>query len=100
MEKGIRLAPLHGIVMAMEQQRGRMPRERDDDSGQFVESYPPEAFIEAIRERDGMASTPELTDALGCSNRRALDRLRDLEDEGMVESRKVGNAYLWMVEDG
>lgn len=85
--------------MELEQEGGRMPRKRNDDSGQYVESYPPEAFLEAINEQDGMASTPEIIDEVGCSNRLALNKLRDLEDDGRVRSRKVGNAYLWMVED-
>lgn len=85
--------------MEVEQVHGHMPRTRDEKSGQYVESYPPEQFIDAITDRDGMASTPEIIETVGCSNRLALDRLRALEAEGRVTSRKVGNAYLWMVSD-
>lgn len=84
--------------MEAETESTGVPRERDDESGQFVESYPPEEFIRVIKEHDGMASTPEIYNELGCSNRLALNRLREMQQEGKVSARKVGNAYLWMVE--
>jgi len=54
--------------------------------------------LEAIENRDG-ASTSEVADEIGSSRRLALRRLRELEDGGQVTSRKIGNTYLWEVED-
>ena len=49
-------------------------RKRDENSGRFSEEYPREDFLRALAE-------------LG------------LEEEGEVESRKVGNALLWELVD-
>ena len=76
-----------------------MPRQRDAESGKYTERYPPEAVVAAIREAGGMASTRDVTDALGSSYETAYKKLRSLEDSGTVESRKVANARLWSVSD-
>jgi CRP-like cAMP-binding protein len=73
-----------------------MPRTRDDESGKYTESYPPEAVIEAIGEAGGMASTSDVADALGSSYETAYKKLRALEDSDEIQSRKVANARLWM----
>ena len=44
-------------------------------------------------------STPGVADALGCSLVLARNRLSDLNEEGEVENRRVGNAYLWSVAE-
>jgi Fe2+ or Zn2+ uptake regulation protein len=82
-----------------------MPKERDEESGKYVEHYPPAAVIDAIRDADGMASTQDVVDRLGSSYETAYKKLRALEDSGDVQSRKVANARLWMLpadndEDG
>lgn len=76
-----------------------MPRERDEESGRYTESYPPEAVVAAIREGGGMASTTDVSEALGSSYETAYQKLRALEDSGDVESRKVANARLWTLAD-
>lgn len=72
-----------------------MPKDRDEESGKYTESYPPEAFIEALESLSGSAGTQEVADEVGCAYRTAFAKLSDLEDEGEVTSRKVGNARLW-----
>ena len=80
--------------------RESMPRERDEESGRFVESYPPEAFLEALRDEAPFPiSTPDVAEELGCSLVLARDRLSDLNEEGAVEKRRVGNAYLWAIKE-
>ena len=74
-----------------------MPRKRDEESGKYIESYPPEAVIEAIHDAGDMASTTDVADALGSSYETAYKKLRALEDDGEIESRKVANARLWMI---
>ena len=76
-----------------------MPPDRDETTGQFVRSYPPEEFIEALRKADGMASTHELAEAVGSSDRLALDRLAELADQGPITRRKVANSNLWLLEE-
>ena len=76
-----------------------MPRTRDEESGKYTESYPPEAVIEAIHNAGDMASTTDVADALGSSYETAYKKLRALEDSGEVQSRKVANARLWMTAD-
>lgn len=76
-----------------------MPRTRDEESGKYTESYPPERFIEAIRENGGMASTTDVSDYVGCSYDLAYKRLRTFEGSGEIESRKVANARLWSLAE-
>lgn len=74
-----------------------MPRARDSESGRFTERYPPERFIDALQSEGGMASTSEVANHVGCSERLAFDRLTDLAGDGRVDSRNVGNARLWLI---
>jgi predicted transcriptional regulator len=69
-------------------------RERDEDSGKFTEEYPTAAFINALQEQ-GQAGTSDIADHVGCDRRTAYLKLTELEEDGTVESQKVGNALLW-----
>lgn len=70
---------------------------RDDDSGRYRATFPLEAFVDAIDAEGGMAGTKDVTDRVGCSYELAYKRLNQLEDDGQVTSRKVGNARLWQL---
>lgn len=72
---------------------------RDDDSGRYRETYPLEAFIDAIDAEGGFAGTQDVTNRVGCSYELAYKRLNQLEDDEQVTSRKVGNARLWQLVD-
>lgn len=74
-------------------------KDRDDDSGRYAQTYPPGEFVEAIDAASGAAGTREIAEAVGCSVDTAIRRLDELEDEGTVERREVGNAFLWMLAD-
>ena len=74
--------------------------ERDDDSGQYSETYPLDEFADALRELGGSAGTQEVADHVGCKYRTANAKLHELVDGERATSRKVGNAYLWMLDDG
>ena len=74
---------------------GSMAPERDETSGQYVAEYDREAFVDAIRELGGSASTSEIADAVGCDRRTAHLRLTELDEEGPIDGRRVGRAYLW-----
>ena len=84
----------------MSQNTRSMPgAERDDDSGQYTETYPTEEFLEAIDNADGMAGTQDVADGVGCSYETAYKKLRKLEDAGSVDSQKVANARVWLRAD-
>lgn len=70
-------------------------RDRDEETGRFTTEFQDEDFTNAIRELDGSASTSEIADLLDCDRRTAYLRLNELEDEGHISSRKVGNSLLW-----
>jgi GTP-sensing pleiotropic transcriptional regulator CodY len=74
--------------------------DRDESSGRYSESFPSERFVDAIEALGGAAGTQEIADQVGCQYRTAYGKLRDLESDGRVTSRKVGNARLWSVADG
>lgn len=73
--------------------------ERDENTGRYVEEYPPELFVDALQELDGTAGTQEVADEAGCKYDIAYKKLRMLSEEGVITSRKVGNANLWMLVD-
>ena len=79
----------------MDSNSQQMPRERDSETGKWSKTYTVEQVIGALEDQGGAASTAEVTDALGCSRRLALMRLRELERNERVSARKVGNSFLW-----
>ena len=81
--------------MATQNGSGDMPYDEHDESGRFKRRYTGEQVIGVLEDSGGAASTSEVADTLGCSRRLALLRLRELEDDGRVSAREVGNTYLW-----
>ncbi|QKY19675.1 transcriptional regulator [Halolamina sp. CBA1230] len=73
-------------------------RDRDEESGQFTEEYPREDFLEALKEF-GPAGTTDISNKVGCDRRTAYLKLQALEEEGVIESQKVGNSLLWELAD-
>jgi len=69
-------------------------RDRDEKSGKFTEEYPPQDFLKALAEL-GASGTTDISDYVGCDRRTAYLRLKSLEEEGEVRSKKVGNSLLW-----
>lgn len=72
-------------------------RERDEESGEFIQKYPQEEFLQALEELDS-AGTTDVSEHVGCDRRTAYLKLQSLEEEGKVTSQKVGNALLWKLE--
>lgn len=80
---------------------GREQNNNDrNESGQFTEKYPKRVFLDALRGLGGEAGTTNVADEVGCPRRTAYHRLSNLRDEGRIDSRKIGNAMLWVIEDG
>jgi len=74
-----------------------MPRERDDESGKYTDSYSDEDFIDAIKREGGIAGTGAIADLVGCSHRQALNRLNDLEEQNEITSKDVGRSLVWQI---
>ncbi len=75
-------------------------RDRDDETGQYSEEYPPGDFVDAIKADGGATGTQDVADAVGCSYETAYKKLHALADDGVIDRRKVGNVNLWVVDDG
>lgn len=75
-----------------------MPKDRDEETGKYTETYPASEFVAALESRDGAAGTQEIANEIGCAYRTAHAKLSELEEEGRITSRKVGNAKLWQLK--
>ena len=72
--------------------------ERDDETGQYTDEYPEEAFLDAVRSSDQMLGTGEIADSVGCAHDTAYKRLQKLEEKGVLGSQKVGNTIVWFTD--
>jgi predicted transcriptional regulator len=54
--------------------------------------------IDAIREHTP-TSTSEIADAVGVTRQGADYRLRQLEEDGKVTSKMVGNSLVWIIAE-
>jgi len=74
-------------------------KNRDNKSGKYTTSYPDSDFLDAIEDLEGMASTADIADIVGCTHRTAYTRLQKIKNKGQVTSRKFGNSLVWVVSD-
>ncbi len=74
-----------------------MPRERDDESGKYTDTYSDEDFVEAIKKEGGLAGTGTVAEIVGCSHRQALNRLKELEKADVITSKDVGRSLVWQI---
>lgn len=65
-----------------------------DDEGKFSEKFPERAFLQAVESVE-TASTQNVADEVGCSYDLAYRRLKQFEEDGQVDSQKVGSAFIW-----
>jgi len=68
---------------------------RDEKTGRYTGQYSTDDFLNAIDTEGGMAGTGEIADQVGCAHDTAYKRLQEIEEAGLVSSRKVGNTLLW-----
>lgn len=66
-----------------------------DDSA--PKGIPDSRFVDAIQ--DGAQTTKEIADAVGVTRQGADYRLRQLRDDGVVTSEKIGNVLVWSVDE-
>lgn len=69
--------------------------DRNRATGQFVETYPSKAFVNALCELNGAAGTSDIAAEVGCTRDAAYKRLTAMQDDGQVESQQVGGSLLW-----
>lgn len=55
-------------------------------------------YVEAVREHEP-AATSEIAAAVGVERQSADYRLRTLEDEGSLTSKKIGNSLAWFLTE-
>jgi len=75
-------------------------RDRDDETGKYVEKYPQEAILTALQECGEIAATSEIADALDANRNTVYKKLREMEDQRVVTSRKAGGIRVWERADG
>jgi len=75
-----------------------MGRERDDNTGKYTTQYHPDDFLDALAQEDFL-STSDVAEAVGCTQNLAYRRLKELEDEGDVKSKKIGRTLAWQKAD-
>jgi len=78
------------------------PPDRDrNEHGQYADRIPPERVLGVFEERTDRArplTANDVMEALSCSRRTAHDKLNDLVDQGLLETRKVGaRSRVWWV---
>ncbi|MFC6723507.1 winged helix-turn-helix domain-containing protein [Halobium palmae] len=76
----------------------KMVKERDEESGRYTKSISDDEILAFVGERGGVG-TAEVADAFDYKQPSAYRRLKRLEEEGRVASRKVGNAKLWRLAE-
>jgi len=79
-------------------QRITVPKDRDEETGKYTETYPSNKFISALESLNGAAGTQEVANEIGCAYRTAHAKLTELEEKEKITSRKVGNAKLWQLK--
>lgn len=76
-----------------------MPDRERNNRGRYTAEYDEELFLDAVREH-APATTTEVANTVGCARQNADYRLRRLENEGAVRSKKVGPSLVWMLTPG
>jgi len=73
------------------------PYFEQNQDGKIAQKYTDQQFISAVEE-NSPASTSEVSNAVGCTSANAYQRLKNLEEEGRVSSKKAGGSLIWFVE--
>lgn len=71
-----------------------MSESKRDERGRFAPKYTEGEVLAAVRKYEP-AATSEIADELGIKRPSADYRLRQLEDEGKVASKKIGASLAW-----
>jgi predicted ArsR family transcriptional regulator len=63
------------------------------------QKYSLKHFTQVLEDQGGEATTSEITDEIGCSDMTTRRKMHELEDDGVVESRKIGTVFVWRFAD-
>jgi uncharacterized membrane protein len=69
----------------------------DDNSVGHWRKYPLDDFVQAVESEGGEATTPEIRTEVGCSPETARRRMKELENNGIVERREIGPTLVWQL---
>lgn len=72
-----------------------MPEEPEDGRRTVAE----ETILNTIAELEPQATTPDIAQEIGLTPQGTGYRLRNLEEEGKVESDTIGTANLWFLSE-
>jgi hypothetical protein len=71
-----------------------MTEDERTDGGRFRPEHDDREYVRAVAEHDP-AGTTEVAETVGVTRQNADQRLRGLEDDGRLTSKKVGNTLVW-----
>lgn len=71
---------------------------QDQETGRFKTVYHDEDLID-ILDDEGPTGTRDVANTLGSTRVHAYNRLRELEEEGRVSSRKIGGSRVWTLAE-
>ena len=75
------------------------PKRGRDDKGRLAgPSFGDQEFTDAVSRLD-LPTTGDVARDVGCSRSTAYDRLSELQADGAIDSRQVGNALVWTIVD-
>jgi uncharacterized membrane protein len=66
-----------------------------EDNNGYRKTYPRDLFLQTLSDEGGEATTAEITSEVGCSGETTRIRMRELEDDDLVESSKIGPTLVW-----
>ena len=67
----------------------------DDYTETHWRKYPLDDFVQAMMSENDVMTTPEIRAEVGCSPETARRRMKELEDKGVAEGRKIGSTLVW-----
>lgn len=67
-------------------------------NGSVADRHSDDEYLDAVREHEP-AATSEVAETVGVARQSADYRLRQLEDEGMVRSKRIGNSLAWSLTE-
>ena len=72
--------------------------DKTGDDGRFEPTFEREEFLDAVDDLE-LPTTAEIAESVGCAHRTALHHLNNLEERGDLDSRMIGRAKVWSIDD-
>ena len=77
----------------------RNGRLKDTATGRYTDTYTADDMLNAIRNEGGTAGTTDVAHAVRCTRDTAYKKLKSLEEDGAVTSRKIGGAMAGTIAE-